>query len=253
MESLPSLESACIQLDQHHGVLQVTLARPTHKNALNLAMYRDLSAVLDYANQSEGVAALVLQGAGGAFTSGNDLKDFMAHAELLGSANPIVTFVYQVARFPKPMVAAVDGAAYGIGATVLLHCERVFASENSEFCFPFVPLGLVPECGASYLLPLRVGYTQASQWLMEGAPFGAQQAYEGGLIQQVIKQPQAAALEYAKKLAAYSNFAVQTTKQLMLAQHREAIEAAITQEVAAFTQALASPDFAKAAKAFFDK
>ncbi len=180
--TLPELPSGAIHVRQADSVLEVTLNRPEAKNALNTAMYRDLVALVGYAEQHSSVRVLLMAGAQGQFTSGNDLKDFLGQESLKGPDNPIVSFIRGVLRFSKPLVVAVEGVAYGIGTTLLLHADYVVAAPAASFCLPFIKLGLVPEFGASRLLAERVGVARAREWLMLGEPTTPELAFQTGLV-----------------------------------------------------------------------
>ena len=124
---------------------------------------------------------MLLHGEGEAFTAGNDLIDFLQKPWKGQDLPPAVRFIRAVVNAKKPIVAAVHGATVGIGTTILLHCDLVYAAENTKFLMPFINLGIVPEAGSTVLLPLLVGHQRAAELLMLGVPFNAQRAYELGL------------------------------------------------------------------------
>lgn len=248
----PSLQSGFVQAAAAEGVATFTLARPQAKNALNQAMYADLVALLQFARQTPAVGAVVITGAGGSFTSGNDLRDFM-HAQGLRADAPLPAFIAQVIDFPKPLLAAVDGVAYGIGTTLLMHCDYVVAHPATVFCLPFVKLGLVPEFGASQLLAKLVGLARAREWLLGGEPFDAGSALAAGLLHALADEPQAAAAQRAAALAKLPPEAVAATKGLLRRHAQGALQTVVDDEIQAFTQALAGEEFKRAAAAFFNK
>src|SRR5262252_6341219 len=149
--------------------------RPAKKNALTVAMYGMLADELAAASASPDVRAVVLTGAGDTFTAGNDILDFVAQPPVTDDSH-VVRFLKALVAFPKPIVAAVNGAAIGVGTTMLLHCDLVLAVSSARFQFPFVKLGLCPEGGSSLLLPRMVGLQRASEALLWGEPFDADAA-----------------------------------------------------------------------------
>jgi enoyl-CoA hydratase/carnithine racemase len=160
-----------------------------------------------------------------------------------------------VADFPKPIVAAVNGAAVGIGTTLLLHCDLVYSGESAKFQMPFVNLGLVPEFASSYLLPLRVGHAKASEWLLTGKTFDAFEAKAAGLINEVFKDEQffSAALHQAQNLAQLPKASVMTTKRLMKQTYMSKTLQAIEEEGDLFRKRLDGDDFKKAVDAFMKR
>ena len=235
-------------------VLRIEMARPEKKNALTGAMYDAMSDALDAAARDPGVRVALIHGARDCFTAGNDLKDFLErppHSE----ASPAFRFIQRIATFPKPLVAAVNGAAVGIGTTLLLHCELVYASPGTRFQLPFVPLGVVPEAGSSVLLPLVAGYQRAAELLLLGRPFGVEKAFAAGLVTEVI--PADELLEYAWDaalgVAALPPAAVQQSKALLKKRFAPWLAEAMSEEGALFRERLASPEAKEAMTAFFEK
>ena len=163
-------------------VMRLTFNRPEKKNALDGAMYRALVAALAAAAQDRDVRAVVFEGAGGDFTAGNDLADFRDLFRL-DAEFPALTFVRALALFEKPLVAAVAGDAIGVGATLLLHCDLVYAEPQARLRMPFVDLGVVPEAGASLLLPRRIGLAHAAQYLLLAEPLSGEEAFRLGLVE----------------------------------------------------------------------
>ena len=205
-----------IQQQTEQGVLRTTLHRPEKKNALNQQMYRELTNALQSASSDSQVRVVLLQGNEDSFSAGNDLQDFLGAGEL-NSQHPTVQFLYQLAKFPKPLVAAVSGLAIGIGTTALLHCDLVYAAGSARFQLPFTQLGLCPEAGSSILLPQLAGYQRAAQYLLLGESFGAEQALQMGMVNQVVAVNELSELAYSKALtlAALPADAVQTSKALL--------------------------------------
>jgi len=236
---------------RHDGVTLLTLNRPDKKNALNRAMYQRLTELLQTATADDEVRVVVLTGAGEAFSSGNDIADFV-HDPPTDMDHPVIAFLRALAGFEKPLVAAVDGVAVGIGTTLLLHCELVYATDRVRFQLPFVNLGLCPEAGASHLLPARVGYQQAAELLLLGEPFDAEQALAMGLINERVAAPEllARALARAGQLATRPAAAVRLGKQLMREHRGVDLQEVIRREAQVFAACLQSPESRAAMAAF---
>jgi len=205
-----------VQVSAENSVLRITLNRPEKKNALTRAMYAAMTDALEQATSSEQVRVVLLTGSGDSFTAGNDIGDFRESAAG-DSTSGASAFGDCIVRFDKPLVAAVNGLAVGIGATMLLHCDLVYASEGARFRFPFVDLGLVPELASSLLLPRLAGYHRAAELFLLAGFFSAEEAKEIGLVNRVL--PTAVmlghALETARVIAEKPPLAVAQTKALM--------------------------------------
>ena len=176
--------------------------RPEKKNALTTAMYTAFAEAIRAADGDAGVRVMLIEGAGDAFTAGNDLQDFLAHAPQ-GGPRPVLDFLQVFSHAAKPIVAAVHGVAVGVGTTMLAHCDLVYAAEGARFSMPFVNLGLCPENASSFLLPSICGYQRAAELLMFGEPFDAAKAREVGLVNAVVPLAElgATATAAAQKLA----------------------------------------------------
>ncbi len=235
------------------GVLEISLCRPERKNALNQAMYRDLAVAIEVGERDPEVMALLLAGSGGCFTSGNDLADFANAPEMLSEDNVIVRFMAALTECSKPVVVAVEGAAVGIGTTLLLHVDLVYAAPEANFRLPFVSLGLCPEYASSWLMPKLVGYARAAEWLLLGEVFSASQALDAGLINAVVDEPLAMARSQAQKLARQPPVAMRRTKALMKQPDAEPIKDAMAREILQFAEALQGREFAAAVSAFFER
>ncbi len=249
--------SEFVKVARDGAVLVVTLARPEKKNALTGAMYEALIAAFAAANDGPEVAALMIEGDGGVFCAGNDIGDFIAYASAPGAVAgelPGVRFINALARFAKPLVAAVDGPAIGIGATLCFHCDLVYASPTARFHMPFVDLGLAPEAGSSLLAPLRFGRARAAEYLLLGEPFDAEAARAGGLVNAVVDADalRAHALAKAKTLAAKPRQAMLTMRRLIRGDEA-ALLARMDEEVKLFTAALKSPEAQAAFMAFMKR
>lgn len=241
-----------LRAERAGAVLRLTLARPEKKNALTRDMYAALADALTSAAGDDDVRAVVLAGEGGAFTGGNDLADFLMDPPT-GTDSPVFAFLRAVSTFPKPLVAAVEGAAVGIGTTVLLHCDLVYVAPSARFRMPFVDLGLVPEAASSLLLPATVGAARASEWLLLGEAFGADDALAAGLVNEVVDDPLARATERAEALAAKPPEAMRLSKALLRRPLAAAVQATMEEEGALFVERLASPEAQAAFAAFFSR
>ncbi len=237
-----------------NGVLEVQFNRPEKKNAITEQMYKDLAQAFVSARVNDDIRVVLISGHKSCFTAGNDLKDFLENPPE-DDDSPVFRFLQTVADFPKPIVAAVNGPAIGIGTTMLLHCDLVFSGEGAKFQLPFVNLGLVPEFASSYLLPLRVGHAKASEWLLTGKMFDAHEAKAAGLINEVYKDEQffSAALHHAQKLAQLPNESVMISKRLMKQTYMSHTLQIMDEEGALFRRRLASDDFKKAVDAFLSR
>jgi enoyl-CoA hydratase/carnithine racemase len=169
-------------------VLRVQFNRPSKKNAMSGAMYAALADELDRADKNDDVRVVLVHGAGDSFTAGNDLADFVTHPPGPGDS-PQSRFLDALIRFSKPLVAAVHGVAVGGGTTMLMHFDFVYAAESSKFQVPFINLALVPELGSSFTLPRQIGYLQAAELILLGAPLNAARALELGLVTAVVPDP----------------------------------------------------------------
>ena len=241
--------------DVAEGVRQITMNRPDRRNALDRATYQGLIDALAAADADAGVRAIVLTGAGGCFTSGNDIKDFAAAAATGVGARIAIDFLGAISTTKKPIVAAVEGFAVGIGTTMLLHCDLAFAGKGASFRLPFVALGLCPEGGSSYLLPLIAGSKRAAELLMLGEVFSPEVAQEAGLLNAVTEAGEALALaiEKAKALAALPPQSVALTKLLLKRGSAAATAETIATEARHFGERLISAEAQAAFAAFLMK
>ena len=242
-----------VEISRSPGVLELTLNRPTKKNALTSAMYEAMVAAMDAAEADASIGAVLISGAGGVFTAGNDIVDF-ARAVQTGEGLAAAHFVRKIASFPKPLVAAVEGLAIGVGCTLLLHCDLIYAAPNARFSLPFVDLGLLPEAGSSLILPRLAGMARASAWLLLAEAFSADEALAAGLVNAII--PNADLSEFAAKksaaLAAKPRAALLQARRFLRGDQDE-VAARIEAELVAFKAALATPQAQAALKAFLNK
>ena len=236
------------------GVLELRIDRPEKKNALTRPMYAALANALVAAADNPAVRCVLLCGSGDGFCAGNDLADFVSGAPPLGEDSPSRRFLRAISTHPKPIVAAVQGAAVGIGTTMLLHCDLVVLAEGTRLSLPFVKLGLVPEAASSLLLPRLAGHQRAAEMVLLGEPIDAATAREIGLANRVV--PEAALMETARelagKLAAQAPTALRLTKALLKSATTGVAER-MDEEGQHFTAQLQSAEFKKAVAAFFEK
>jgi enoyl-CoA hydratase/carnithine racemase len=237
-----------------NGVATIEIARPEKKNALTRDMYQAMADAIGAAVAQPAVRALLITGQPGIFTSGNDLDDFVARPPQ-DENSPVFRFMQALVDCDKPVVAAVTGAAIGIGTTMLLHCDLVYVSDEARLAMPFVGLGLVPEFASSLLLPQRIGNARAAERLLLGDPFTGADAVDCGIANAVL--PAGEVLNHARRMAERFNAmppgAVQDAKRLIRQPQREAIRAAITAEAEVFGRRLRSPEAREAFQAFFEK
>lgn len=250
------MQSSCpeIQPNLKDRVLEITIDRPGRKNALTMAMYSAMTELLNSAADKAEVRVVILTGTRDAFTSGNDLTDFLG-GSATGEESPVFQFMKVLYNFPKPVVAAVNGPAVGIGATLLLHCDMVFAGTGAVFQMPFVNLGLCPEYGSSYFLPRIMGHVKAAELLLLSKKFGAGEAVGLGICnaalpaEEVLEQARAVAVDLAGKAPE----AVRLSKQLLRKGTYMAGIQVIEEEAGHFMRRLKSEEFKEAATAFMEK
>lgn len=242
-----------VLIDQQDSIRIIKLNRPEKKNALTIAMYDEISTALQDADADPNTRAIILTTAGEDFTSGNDLMDFMANPDLDETNGP-ARFIYQIAKQKKPLIAAVEGLAVGVGATMLLHCDFVYMSNQASLIFPFINLALVPEAGSSLLLPRLVGHAKAAEMLMLGEPVSAETADSLGMITRLCEVGCSLdlALITAKKLASKAPEALLKTKALMTNGNQD-LHSQMGQELLSFKERLQSPELAEAIQAFMQK
>ncbi|HSR81050.1 MAG TPA: enoyl-CoA hydratase-related protein [Hyphomicrobiaceae bacterium] len=242
-----------IRLD--NGVQIIRLMRADKKNALTGPMYEAMSAALEEAEKSDAIAAHVFMGSGGVFTAGNDINDFVRRAQD-GSqhAAPSQMFIGRLPKVTRPMIAAVDGLAVGIGVTLLLHCDLVYATPTASFRAPFVDLGLIQEAGSSLLGPARLGYARAFELLALGEVWTAERAAQAGLINAVVGEGEleAKALAAARRLAAKPRAALLASRRMLKGDPALASKA-IADELAVYKDLIRSPEAREAFTAFLEK
>lgn len=231
--------SELIELTKENSILSVTLNRRDKKNALTAAMYSELASI--FRDQVEDTNAVIFTG-GTDFTAGNDLEDFLNNPPTADDA-PVFEFMRALSTCPVPVIAAVDGFAVGIGTTLLLHCDFVYATAKSLFVMPFINLAVVPEFASSLLLPRRVGHVKAAEMLLLGEKFDAQAALEYGIINQICEPENliATAQATAEKLASKPRTALLHSKALMR-RDDEPLAQRIAVESKLFSEMVAAPE-----------
>jgi enoyl-CoA hydratase/carnithine racemase len=241
-----------------NGVATIEIARPEKKNALTVAMYQAMADALNAAREDGAVRAVLITGQPGIFTSGNDVEDFLTRPPGQGSDSmdsPVFRFMRALLDCDKPVVAAVTGAAIGIGTTMLLHCDFVYVSDEARLAMPFVALGLVPEYASSLVVPQLMGHRRAAEKLLLGDPFTPEQAVECGIASAVL--PAGEVVAHARRVAERFNAlppgAVREAKQLMRAPQRELTLQTIRTEGEIFGRRLRSPEAMEAFQAFLQK
>jgi enoyl-CoA hydratase/carnithine racemase len=235
-------------------ILRVQLNRPASKNAMTSAMYLTLAELLDNAARDDEIRVVLWHGAGDSFCAGNDIGDFLKNPPGSGES-PQARLMQALINLEKPIVAAVHGAAIGGGTTMLTHCDFVYASESAKFQMPFINLALIPEFGASYTVPARIGYLRAAELILLGLPFDARRAEGLGLVTRVVLDENllATATETAQKLADKPLAALEACKRLMKQSTREQLERAVRLENEEFSVRVRSAEAREAFAAFLEK
>jgi len=238
------------------GIITIEFNRPDKKNSITAAMYQMMADALKDGEEDTGVRVILICGKPDIFTAGNDLEDFMnTSAQGDFADRPVVHFMRQLSSASKPVIAAVAGAAIGIGTTLLLHCDMVYAADTAKFSMPFAPLGLCPEFASSMLLQQIVGFPRAAEKLLLGEPFSAREAYEMGLINKVL--PASELLGYARtqaeKLTRLPASSLRRTKNLMKASQADKVKEKMMEENKYFGAMLMEPEAKEAFSAFFEK
>jgi enoyl-CoA hydratase/carnithine racemase len=233
-----------LQFERERGLLTLRINRPEKKNALTRAMYSQLAEGLRLADSDPEINAVLITGSAECFTAGNDIFDFLQQPPS-NLDSPVFHFMLNLLECRKPVIAAVAGAAVGIGTTMLLHCDLVYVSTDARLRMPFVNLGLCPEFGSSLILPRMLGHAKAAELLLLGEGFSGEQAAAWGIATEALDSGEAVlakAREMALRFESLPVEAVRISKQLMKAPDREQIRKVIEEEGALFTQRLRSPE-----------
>ena len=242
-----------VTISREDGVAVIAMTRPAKKNALTHAMYEAMRAALEKSGADGTIGAVLLTGSDGVFTAGNDINDFLSR-QGDPSQSAGLRFIKTLAAFEKPVVAAVDGLAIGIGTTMLLHCDLVYASSSALLRIPFVDLGLTPEGGSSVLLPRRCGMVRASELLLLGEAVSAERAESFGLVNAVVPalELRAHALAKAEALAGKPREALAASRRMLRGDAKELL-ATMDAEGREFGKRLAMPEARAALTAFATK
>ncbi len=248
------MNQSTVEYEPHSGTAVIRLNRPDKKNALSLGMYQKLNDYLDAALNDTQITSVIFAGHEDFFTTGNDIQDFVS-VKNQEDFTDVTDFLFKIANYPKPLIAAVNGLCVGIGTTLLLHCDLVYAGKEANFHMPFSQLGLTPEAGASYLLPALMGHRKASQYLLLGEPFNAKTALELGMINEIVEKQDVLplALKKAGILTRYSAEGIRATKQLLKKTHQEHVTNTIKTELPIFFNLLQQPFSQAVFKSFLNK
>lgn len=243
-----------IQCERSEGILTLRINRPEKKNALNLAMYQALADGLREADNEDAVRVTLICGSDACFTSGNDLADFIGDPPT-GPDSPVMQFLFAISEARKPIVAAVNGLAVGVGVTMLLHCELVYAGRGAIFQMPFVNLGLCPEAGSTLLLPRVMGHQRAAELVLMGESFSADKALSLGIVTEICPDNEVltTARSKALQLAAQPPAAVRLTKKLLKRNYALQLRDTIVEEGVQFMERLKSPETNEALQAFMQR
>ena len=243
-----------IAVETRNGVAHIGIARPEKKNAITVAMYQAMADAIGAAHDDSRVRAILIYGDKDIFTAGNDLEDFMKNPPT-GMDAPVFRFMQALGLSEKPVVAAVNGAAVGIGTTMLMHCDLVYCADNAMFSMPFVSLGLCPEFASSLTIPLAAGYHKAAEKLLLADPISAEEALEMGIVNRIL--PPGEVLDHAVRQAERFNVlpptSVRETKRLMKLSWRSMTEKLIAEEAKSFGKLLGSDEAKEAFSAFFER
>ena len=243
--------SEFIDIKRDGAVMSILLNRPDKKNALTGAMYDALIEAFNEADADPKIGAIAISGAGGAFTAGNDIGDFLGNATADMTDFPALRFIRRLAILDTPIVAAVQGVAVGVGTTRVFQCDLVYATPSAHFRMPFVDLGLVPEAGSTLLVPQIVGLQKAGEMLLLGDSFDGAEAHRLGIVNAIVPDGEllGVATERAHRLAAKPSNALATTRRLIRGD-RDALLARIDEEARLFVKALRSTEAQSAFAAF---
>ena len=243
-----------ILIERAGGVLTIALNRPDKKNAITAAMYQEMADAFFEAEKDAAVRAVLIRGNGGSFSAGNDLEDFLKTPPV-GDDAPVFRFLRAISSAEKPIVAAVAGAAVGIGTTMLLHCDLVYTADDARFALPFANLGLVPEFASSLLLPLVAGRVKAAEKILLGDPFTAEEAQEMRLVNAIL--PPGEVLNHARRVAerfsSLAPSAVRESKKLLRRGQQKLVQETMAVESELFGERLRGPEAQEAFQAFFEK
>lgn len=244
--------SEFIATEQRDHLLLIRIQRPERKNALTHAMYTALTQALVQAEATPATRAVVLTGCHGDFCAGNDMHDFLEQPPA-GQDSPVMRFLATIRHFPKPIIAAVEGVAVGVGTTLLLHCDLVYVTPTARLKMPFTQLGVTPEAGSSMLLPAMLGHQRAAALLLLGETLNGEKAVQLGIANDCSPNCLEIALQQAARLADLPPAAIRATKQLMKQAQGRVLDTQMAQESELFFERLSSPEAHEAMQAFVEK
>lgn len=236
-----------------NGILTIEFNRPDKKNSITSAMYQMMADAIKDGEEDQAVRVILFCGKPEIFSAGNDLEDFMNNKDNVAD-RPVAQFMRNLSGAAKPVMAAVSGMAIGIGVTMLLHCDQIYAAEHTKFSMPFAKLGLCPEFASSKLLPEMIGYNRTAELLLFGESFSAEQAFDMGLVNKVLPSADLMTYAYAQaaKLVVLPASSLRTTKRLMKTRYVDAVIAQMMEENKYFSAMLNAPEAKEAFAAFFE-
>lgn len=242
-----------IRVERLGSAMRLTLSNPGKKNAITKSMYLGLAEALEEADTDASVRAIWLRGADGDFSSGNVVEEFNETAQ--GNNPPVARFLHTLIHCSKPIVAEVEGVAIGVGTTMLMHCDLIYAAEGTRFRLPFVNLGLVPEAGASYILPRLMGAPKAAELILLGGMFDAAEAKDVGLVSRVVPASELSATAEAAidQLCAQAPQAIVKTKEMLRKPLVGSLWERVEEELREFASGLEQDEFREAFAAFTEK
>jgi enoyl-CoA hydratase/carnithine racemase len=237
-----------------NGVARIAIARPEKKNAITVAMYQAMADAIGAAHDDGAVRAILIHGEPDIFTAGNDLEDFLKNPPA-GMDAPVFQFMQMLGLAEKPVVAAVNGAAVGIGTTMLMHCDLVYCADNAMFSMPFVSLGVCSEFASSLTIPLAAGFHKAAEKLLLAEPISAEEALEMKIVNRILPPGEVLdfAIRQAERFNALPPASVRETKRLMKAGWRAMTEKLIVDEAKTFEKLLRGAEAKEAFTAFFER
>jgi enoyl-CoA hydratase/carnithine racemase len=237
-----------------NGVARIAIARPEKKNAITVAMYQAMADAIGAAHDDGAVRAILIHGEPDIFTAGNDLEDFLKNPPA-GMDAPVFQFMQMLGLAEKPVVAAVNGAAVGIGTTMLMHCDLVYCADNAMFSMPFVSLGVCSEFASSLTIPLAAGFHKAAEKLLLAEPISAEEALEMKIVNRILPPGEVPdfAIRQAERFNALPPASVRETKRLMKAGWRAMTEKLIVDEAKTFEKLLRGAEAKEAFTAFFER
>ncbi len=259
-------QSAQVNISLENAVLTLQFNRLSKKNAITQQMYSSLNIALESAKLDADVKVVIFQSNQGCFTAGNDLADFLHfedndpkqnNTNIINKDSAVYRFLINLRDFNKPILAAVSGVAVGIGTTLLLHCDLVFADSTAIFSMPFTQLGVCAEAGSSLLLPKQIGYHKAAEWLLLGEPHSAAEALTVGLINAIVDDVNGHTNSVASRLTKLPQDGVLTTRRLLkkhqMGNTRYTLDSVIDEEISEFSRLLELDEVKQRVSAFINK